>query len=442
MSILVRREDLTDQHSELIRSMLILQPKQSFHQKKKKSKVSKPIVFYKALTSSHEGEEKVYIALPLLFAFKLLGKEYINANDHHYHRHITTSYIFNGSLRDYQEEDVPELMNHLMMHNTTTLCHDPGMGKTVIAAYLASKLNLLTIVLAHRTNLLKQWKKTFGKFTDATVWIVGDKRIPPDFDVIVCLDKRVCKLDDYIINQIGTLIIDEAHAFCTHSQVSRLLTFHPKYIIAASATLKRDDDMHQMIYAMCGDHNITREHNKSFNVYKIETSIKGKRENNSTGDGVDWNTLITSLAYNDERNKLIVELALKNPTYKIVILTGLVEHTKLLYKVFDIMKQSVDYLCGNKKNYRDSRILIGTISKIGTGFDEESFCDNFGGVKINLGIITHSVKSTSLLKQSVGRVFRSDFPNIMHLVDDDKTIQNHWTIAKRWYKSKGGILHE
>jgi len=146
---------------------------------------------------------------------------------------------------------------------------------------------------------------------------------------------------------------------------------------------------------------------------------------------VEWHPLAKSLAFNDERNRMIIAMTLKNPTHKIVILTGYVNHTKLLHKTLEDLGESVDYLCGNKKNYKNSRVLIGTIDKIGTGFDEESFCDDFNDVKINLGILAHSIASKKLLEQSVGRVFRASFPNIFHLVDDDNTIQRHWTNASR-----------
>ena len=322
------------------------------------------------------------------------------------------------------------LGSHMVTHNT------------IVGAYMAAHFGFLTIILMHRTTLLKQWQQTFQKVTNASTWVVEEEPMPPLFNVIICLDKRVEKVPLTIRNRVGMMIIDEAHAFCTESQVERLLGFHPRYVIAETATLERDDDMHRMIVAICGEHHISREMKKKFHVYKIFTGIKGEREERKHGPGVVWHVLAKSLAFNSLRNQIIVELAMKNPSYKIVILTGYRAHTKLLYQMFLDLGESVDFLCGPKKNYSDSRILIGTINKIGTGFDEASFCDDFKGVKINLGILVHSVAKKQLLEQTVGRVFRADFPNIMHLVDDDKTIQNHWRKAKTWYKSKGGEIEE
>lgn len=437
MSVVVKCSALTKDHINIINDLLFLQPKEKYNfGGKKKCKAVKPIEFRQIITSPVDGEN--YIFLPYRFAAQLFGKN-IAAE-----RIYTPSvFKFTGTLRDYQAEDIGEFVKHLEEYSTTTLCCSPGYGKTIISAYLAAKYSLLTLVIFTATTLLKQWKNTFEKFTTAKVWIVGEEAMPPLFNVIICLDKRVEKIPVDIRNRIGMFIIDEAHIMCTPSQVDRLLGFHPRYIIAATATLKRDDGMHEMIYAMCGNHCVVRDIKKDFHVYKIETGIKGVRKDRTDGKrGIQWHPLAKSLAFSNERNQMIVAMALKNPSYKILILTGYRAHTTLLHRTFVELGESVDYLCGPKKNYHDSRILIGTISKIGTGFDEASFCDDYNGVKINLGILTHSIAKTQLLEQTVGRVFRADFPNIMHLVDDDKTIANHWKTAKRWYKSKGGILHE
>jgi len=434
MSVVIKRDELTEEKINLIRKFLFLQPKEKFNYGSHHSTPkSDPVLFY-SVVEGHGGEN--YVFIPYRFSEVLLGEN----------RNLSGSYTpsvfeFTGALRDYQAEDMPLALEMLEKHGTVSLGYYPGYGKTLISSYIASKYKLLTVVLMHRITFIKQWYKTFTKFTNARLWMVGEEEKPPIFNVIVCLDERVGKIPVEIRNRVGMMVIDEAHAFCTKKQAPRLLSFHPKYIIALSATLERDDGMHEMIYAMCGDHRITREMKKEFHVYKVDTGIKGIRKDRKGGKGVEWHPLAKSLAFNDERNRMIVAMALKNPTHKIVILTGYVSHTKLLHKTLSDLGESVDYLCGNKKNYKNSRVLIGTIDKIGTGFDEESFCDDFNGVKINLGILAHSIASKKLLEQSVGRVFRASFPNIFHLVDDDKTIQRHWTNAKRWYKSKGGILH-
>ena len=46
-----------------------------------------------------------------------------------------------------------------------------------------------------------------------------------------------------------------------------------------------------------------------------------------------------------------------------------------------------------------------------------------------------------MLVQNVGRVFRAEFPTVMHLVDNDSIFKNHWSKAQKWYIARGGIIN-
>ena len=78
--------------------------------------------------------------------------------------------------------------------------------------------------------------------------------------------------------------------------------------------------------------------------------------------------------------------------------------------------------------------------RLGTGFDEESSCNNWDKTRINNVIMAASFKDVALLEQTVGRSFRAKNPHIDHFVDSDKTINGHWLIHQRWYKSLGGSI--
>ena len=51
-----------------------------------------------------------------------------------------------------------------------------------------------------------------------------------------------------------------------------------------------------------------------------------------------------------------------------------------------------------------------------------------------------SMRSQSLLEQVAGRIFRADFPQIIHLVDDVQISENHWKDAQSWYISRNGYI--
>jgi len=61
-------------------------------------------------------------------------------------------------------------------------------------------------------------------------------------------------------------------------------------------------------------------------------------------------------------------------------------------------------------------------------------------MRINLLILVGSTKSIKLLEQVAGRAFRSEFPQIIHFVDECKISKNHWRAASPWYKSRNGTI--
>lgn len=265
---------------------------------------------------------------------------------------------------------------------------------------------------------------------------------PPELcDVIICMDTRYNQIPGEMRDSCGFLIIDEAHSFCTPTHVQCLLSFHPKYIVMETGSLERDDGLHSMIYAMAGNHGIHIESNKPFNVMKIVTNTKPLRVMNRFG-GIDYTKLIRDTLMDERRNDIIINIVLENLNFKILILTSLKDHTLLLHDILEKKNVSCDYLCGTKKGYIDSNVLLGTVSKIGTGFDPATSCPTYAGKPFDLLLLVCSIKKYSMLIQNVGRVFRAEFPTVIHFVDDDTIYHNHWTKAKKWYLARGGSISE
>lgn len=351
------------------------------------------------------------------------------------------NYEFTGQLRENQIEVEKEAWNQLETYGTTTLGLYPGFGKTILGAKLCSNSKLLTVILVHREILLDQWKKTFKLFTNAKVVIIefnkNQEKEIEEADVIITMDKRFNKIKNY--KEVGFLIIDEAHVFCTPKHIECLLYFQPKYIVIETATLERDDNLHHMLYALVGEHGVFRETTIPFNVTKVITDIIPEREYNR--GKIVWPTFVKTTLINEKRNKYIIDMVLNNLDKNILILTSLVEHVNILINLLQEQNIKCDSLYGKKKKYIDCSILIGTTSKIGTGFDQSSSCENFSGKTFNFLMLVCSIKKYSMLIQNVGRVFRSkEVPMIMHFVDNDSIYKSHWYQARKWYLSRGGKI--
>ena len=370
---------------------------------------------------------------------------------------------FNGKLLARQVEPFKQAVEYLNTKRTVTIALYPGFGKTFMGVMLSWYYNLKTCVLVHRDNVGKAWIKTFKTcFTkristpdigqgnkevlisslvngerDIT-WVDEKGNYNKEAKIFVVMDTRVKKIDPKIIKSIGMLVIDEAHLFCSKSRVEPMLSFSPKYIIAESATIKKDNGMHQMIQSICGPHNIEKISDKVYNFYLIQTNLEyeiGESRNIFTD-------LLNHQLYNDERNEIILKILEANQVYKSMVITKFKDHCKLLKEELEKRGLESSQLYGNIKNYAAKNILIGTASKMGVGFDEANFCDDFDGRPSDLLIITHSFASWAAFEQIRGRGMRAKNPNIIMLNDKHNISKKHFRQIKKWVKFTQGNLIE
>lgn len=432
MSVKIHRSEITPEIQEKILQHLLLKKKDQAPWLKKKqyyANANEEVLTYYLI----DGE---YVYLPLVFATTLYQKTF-NPDSNY----PTVNFQFTGTLYDYQQEIVSNCYQHLQCYGTTILGIYPGAGKTVMCAKLASQLRKLTIVFCHRDILLPQWSGTFRDFTNANVWIVGETPPASEVNVIICMDQRFDKIPAEVKKLIGCVIVDEAHTFCTPSRVSVLLGTTPSYFIAATATLDRDDGMDSMIRLITGNHGVFKHSTKAFTVYRLLTGITVEYKLNVRGE-TDWSDYVSQISSHELRNRMILTLTKIYSDKKILILIHRKKQAEFLVNSLQNLGESVASLYGNQKSYLDSRVLIGTLSKIGLAFDEKSFCPNFGGKRIDLLIMGSSIKKHSNLDQAAGRVFRALMPTIIDMVDEDRIAKRHFSIRKQWYDSRNSDIRE
>ena len=373
------------------------------------------------------------VIVPLILGNLLTGKL------HNMEKEVPQKcFDFTGTLKDNQLELVPTFEKHLDSIGTTIVGLYPGAGKTIIGAYLAAKKKVLCIVFIHLSVQLPQWKNTFEKVTNAKVWTVGDPSSDKLYDygkhpcdIIICMEERLSKIPRDIVSKIGMVIIDEAHAFCTPSRIPCWLTIQPKYLILETATLKRPDDaMERMAYACAGNWGVFLKSQKNFDVYPIKTGIVADNKLLEK----NWSTFLMNLLMNEQRDKQILELVHRNKQRKILILTPRKEHVEHLASLLKAKGYTVSTFYGSADTYKDAPILIGTFSKIGTAFDEETFCTTFNGIRLEIAILVTTIKKPTALEQSLGRVMRSQSPETYILLDESSIINNHWYIMNWWFK--------
>ena len=441
MSVGIYLKDISDEHLSLIKNLLTIKPKLTFFDLKRKrwKKKEDPddsskedILFFKI------KDNAIYI--PYIFYEKMTGNK-ANLLKIQYGLYTSIKAEVKGKLFETQVSVYEQLLAALMSKGTANLNVYTGFGKTVVSAIASINLKLRVLILINNTILAQQWKSTYNEFTTANVYVVDSAEEPPkDAEVIICMSTRVHYLSQNFYNSIGTLIIDEAHTFCTPSRVEALLCTQPKYIIAATATLEREQDgLHVMIEAMCGSESIYKKSVKPFNAILYNTGYNAEVPHNRYGE-FNWTQHVNNLCNCGERNQLIIDLITNNLSCKILVLTGRQNHVLDLHDRMQKLSIKVDYMVGNKKKYSDSNVLIGTVKKLGTGFDERTACLNFEGFPINLLIIVISIKKTALLAQTSGRCFRSQFPSVICLYDQNGISDKHMEKNTKWFESVNGIV--
>ena len=426
MAVRIKLDQLTEEQKKIIREKLYFQPKKtnfipnkfSFNAQEKD-----PIMFYWIDKPNNE------IILPYTFANALFNR-HINSSLTYPH----SKFSFTGKLRDYQIPIAEQALQHLKTTGTTLLNLGTGLGKSALSAYLSAQLEGVVLILTNRETIQKGWCETFANNTNAEVWVIDSKmKIPSKCNVIITMDKKFEKIPEQIRRMISILVIDEMHMFMTASQVPVLLGTCPKYVIACSATPTRPDNMERMWYAIGGHHNIEVKNTKQFTVYKLMTGIQTELEKNKMGT-VDFSKLTAALSNNPTRNAFIIDLIEKNLNHKIMLLSWNKSHIKLLYDILKKRNVSVDYLIGNKSSYIDSQVLLGSISKVSTGFDSKNVAIDFDGMDISMLILVGTTKSHNLHIQSIGRAFRCDHPIIVDAVDSDRISLAHWRARKKNYE--------
>ena len=165
----------------------------------------------------------------------------------------TIDATFMGSLRSDQEAAVSAMLRH----DAGVLCAPTAFGKTVTAAAIIARRRVNTLVLVHRTELLKQWQERLqaflGKGRDAVGTIGGGTARPTgliDIGVMQSLSRQ--GEVNALVENYGQVIVDECHHVGAVSFEAILTRTKARYVLGLSATPIRRDGQQPVIFMQCG----------------------------------------------------------------------------------------------------------------------------------------------------------------------------------------------
>lgn len=340
--------------------------------------------------------------------------------------------VFRGELRSEQIAVADACRRELDATGTMLLAACPGFGKTVTALKLACDLRLPTCVVVNKIVLVDQWIRAAETFTSEKMQYVTSRtdRLDPTAFFYVVNAINVRKKSEEFWSPVKFLIVDELHQIVTKVLTRSLLKFVPTRVLGLSATPYRFDEYDKAIGWFFGKNVVGKNLSVKHRVYYVETNFRP--EIKFTATGLDWNAVLTSQSENEARNNLIVDIVSDKPDRTWMILVKRVVHAEILQQKFTAKGISCATLIKNQASFdRTCKILIGTTSKIGVGFDH---------VAIDALCVAADVKNYFV--QFLGRCMRRPDANpvVVDLVDDFGPLRKHFEERKKEYEARGGFV--
>jgi superfamily II DNA or RNA helicase len=353
------------------------------------------------------------------------------------------SYKKEYPLREKQIEVKKEAVEILNKNGSIILALYTGFGKTALSLYLASVIGLKTVYINNNLAIINQIADSVKKFTNGKCQILTPKSIiDPECDIYIINAINIPKFPEGSFDHIGLVIIDEVHCILSKVFSKCLFCFTPRYLVGLSATPYREDSMNILFDLYFGQENkIEIKLDRQHIVYKINTPIKPYIMS-GFGGRLDWNGVLKSLADNKIRNDKIVEiienvanngkphLNIGNGT--LLVIFKFVEQVKIIEEKLKEKNVSVDSLYGSKKKFNvDAKVLLGTLKKVGVGFDHPKINSLFPVCDIQ-----------AYYKQVQGRCMRTPDvqPIFIEMVDNFHVLFKHWLSRKEVYEEHGGII--
>ena len=277
---------------------------------------------------------------------------------------------FSLELRDEQKT----AFNKIVKQDYSLLIAPPGFGKTAIASAIIAKRRVNTLVLIHKTTLLDQWAQRLSEYFDMDIKEIGKlgkgkKKLTSKIDISTL---QSLKNRPELIEEYSQIIIDEVHHIPAVSFDVPLRKFKGKYVVGLSATPKRKDGMHPIMFMQCGEIAYEKKHQ----VEKIHELISIKTEFEASEE--DFALILNELVEDYDRNNLIISEIVKFKNRNILILSDRIEHLNIIYHLLRAVNIESVLLYGGMpakvqkealKKSQTAKVVLSTSSYIGEGID-------------------------------------------------------------------------
>ncbi|KAE9686381.1 DEAD/DEAH box helicase [Escherichia coli] len=354
--------------------------------------------------------------------------------------------VFTGNLRAEQEEAVSALLRY----DTGVLCAPTAFGKTVTAAAVIARRKVNTLILVHRTELLKQWQERLAVFLQVgdSIGIIGGGKHKPCGNIDIAVVQSISRHGEVepLVRNYGQIIVGHHIGAVSFSAI--LKETNARYLLGLTATPIRRDGLHPIIFMYCGAIRHTAARPKE-SLHNLEVLIRSRFTSGHLPSDARIQDIFREIALDHDRTVAIAEEAMKafGQGRKVLVLTERTDHLDDIASVMNTLKLSPFVLhsrLSKKKRTMlisglhalppDSpRILLSTGRLIGEGFDHPP---------LDTLILAMPVSWKGTLQQYAGRLHRehtgkSDV-RIIDFVDTAyPVLLRMWDKRQRGYKAMG-----
>ena len=167
---------------------------------------------------------------------------------------------FKFTLREAQQEAENEYLskNNGFDKRKGLVVMNTGVGKTITALSIASKLNQRTLVLLHKNDLIRSWSKDYKDVfdTDEPIGLIQGKSRKIGRYVTLATVQTLYRMSEEELEQFtslfGLVVGDECHR-SSAPMFSVVDKFNSKYKLGLTATLERSDGLSHVIKLYFGE---------------------------------------------------------------------------------------------------------------------------------------------------------------------------------------------
>ncbi len=324
---------------------------------------------------------------------------------------------FHGQLTPLQQE----ASNVLLEHEIGVFVAPPGIGKTVVGAYLISVRRRNTLVLVHRRQLLEQWRAQLANLLAIDlkeIGLIGGGRDKQTGFIDVAMFQSVIQKGEVkdIVENYGHVIVDECHHVSAFTFKQVLRKARARFILGLTATPYRRDGHQPVILMQCGPirHNVS--HTEEPTKHPFQRRLICQHTNftmPALETDLDIHNIYARLIADEERNQMILNdvLHVLEEGRSPILLTERKGHLEILAeKLYPFVKNIIILKGGMRIKKRniimenlasipdgETRLLLASGKYAGEGFDD---------ARLDTLFLAMPVSWKGTLVQYAGRIHR------------------------------------